>query len=935
MAKKAQSKQKERLFDETLVPAKAGSGKLFDVSYGSGSKPVECMGMKFPNDEACRAHFTEKLREKLKDPAFRKIEGFPIGEDDDILALSEPPYYTACPNPFISELVKVASNSTTDIYSRDPFAADVSEGKSDPVYNAHGYHTKVPHKAIMRYILHYTQPGDVVFDGFCGTGMTGVAAQLCADKATVEALGYKVQSDGTLLTTDGLPFSRLGTRTAVLGDLSPAATFIANNYNTPTNSAIFHEEASRILSAVEADCGWMYLTLDRPKPNQITTGLALLKEHRTDLRGAGTGLPWGRINYSIWSDIFLCSECSGEVVFWNAAVDKNAGKVRDEFPCPHCKARLTKRGMERAFNTFRDSALNETIKQAKQVPVLINYTRGKDRLEKTPDDFDMALLQVIEGLKNAAWFPSKRMPEGDECRRNDDSGITHMHHFYARRNLLTLSALWEQSDRPQHRWLVTGILQRASKQHQIAISRIGGPKAGEGGATAGHRRGTLYIPSNQVEFNPSDLFKERKAIAVKAFSSLRFVKRSALIYCGSASRSTLPDNSVDYVFTDPPFGGNIMYSELNTVWEAWLEVQTNNEAEAVTSGTQEKDITSYTRIMLRCFQEYYRVLKPNRWVTVEFHNSSNAVWTAIQEALQQAGFVVADVRMLDKQIKTHTQRTAAASVNKDLAITAYKPAQSVEEEFRLVAGTEAGAWEFVRSHLRHIPVFVASAGKAEVIAERQSYCLFDRMVAFHVQRGHSVPVSASDFYAGMRQKFPERDGMYFLPDQVSEYDRQRMTTKEFEQLQLFVNDERSAIQWVRHQLTASAMSYQELSPLYMKEAQRVWEKHEQPLELLTILEQNFVKDGNDTWRVPDPRKEADLEQLRYRALLKEFQQYLDTKGKLKVVRTEALRAGFKEAWQKKDYTTIIQMTKRVPDAVIQEDQALLMYFDNASLMLGE
>ncbi len=121
----------------------------------------------------------------------------------------------------------------------------------------------------------------------------------------------------------------------------------------------------------------------------------------------------------------------------------------------------------------------------------------------------------------------------------------------------------------------------------------------------------------------------------------------------------------------------------------------------------------------------------------------------------------------------------------------------------------------------------------------------------------------------------------------------------------------------------------------MREAQRVWEKHEQPLELMTILEQNFVKDQNGSWRVPDPRKEADLEQIRHRALMKEFQQYVDTKGKLKVVRTEALRGGFKECWQKGDYTTIIQMAKRVPEAVIQEDPALLMYYDNALMRLGE
>jgi hypothetical protein len=205
------------------------------------------------------------------------------------------------------------------------------------------------------------------------------------------------------------------------------------------------------------------------------------------------------------------------------------------------------------------------------------------------------------------------------------------------------------------------------------------------------------------------------------------------------------------------------------------------------------------------------------------------------------------------------------------------------------------------------------------------------MVTFHVQRGYSVPFSAAEFYAGLRQKFPERDGMYFLSDQVGEYDRHRLEVTEVEQYELFVSDEKSAIQWVRRLLAEKPMTYQDLQPIYMKEAQRVWEKHEQPLELRTILDQNFVEDRDGTWRVPDPKKEADLEQIRHRALMREFQQYLDTKGKLKLVRTEALRAGFKDCWQRQDYRTIVAMAKRVPDAVIQEDEPLLMYYDNALL----
>ncbi len=243
----------------------------------SKPQPVTCLGIEYPSDEARREHFTNLLRDRLRDPEFRKIEGFPIGSDEDILNLSDPPYYTACPNPWIADFIRFweAEKSSNELrvnecrvdgdnelptpnsqpathYHREPFAADVSEGKNDPIYNAHSYHTKVPHKAIMRYILHYTQPGDIVFDGFCGTGMTGVAAQMCGDREVVMSLGYQVKPDGTIfqeaLDENGKkvwrPFSKLGARRAVLNDLSPAATFISYNYNTPVDLAAFEKSPS-------------------------------------------------------------------------------------------------------------------------------------------------------------------------------------------------------------------------------------------------------------------------------------------------------------------------------------------------------------------------------------------------------------------------------------------------------------------------------------------------------------------------------------------------------------------------------------------------------------------------------------------------------------------------------------------------------------------
>jgi len=92
----------------------------------------------------------------------RLIEGFPHGKDKDIIALSDPPFFTACINPWLDKVGEDSINAPNkslsgEYVSRHPITVDISEGKNDPIYNAHSYHTKVPHRAIMRYILHYTK----------------------------------------------------------------------------------------------------------------------------------------------------------------------------------------------------------------------------------------------------------------------------------------------------------------------------------------------------------------------------------------------------------------------------------------------------------------------------------------------------------------------------------------------------------------------------------------------------------------------------------------------------------------------------------------------------------------------------------------------------------------------------------------------------------
>jgi DNA-directed RNA polymerase subunit RPC12/RpoP len=874
--------------------------------------PVECLGMTFPNDEARRAHFTEKLREKLKDPAFRKIEGFPIGEVEDILAMSDPPYYTACPNPFIEDFLSksVSRKTVKQEYHREPFTADVSEGKSDGLYTAHAYHTKVPHKAIVRYALHYTEPGDVILYGFSGSGMTGVAAQMCG--CADSEFRQEVETERIAA---GYPIPQWGERRVILSDLSPVASFISANYNIPVDVQVFREVGAAILSSLWGQIGSMYET-------------AHIKS-RTK----------ARINFTLWSEVFRCQHCGAEVVFLEEGFDEESKKVKDEFPCPKCGATLTKRSMERIVETRFDPALKKSVSSTKRKPILINYSVGGAKNEKKLDDQDQVLLDRLQDEQPKHWFPTDRMmhtPEaterwGDNWRAGT-ANFSHIHHMYLPRPLQTLSHLWKLAEdvsdarcRSFAKFFVEqaiwglSILNRYGPTHFSQVNRF--------------MSGLIRVLSQHSECSPWYNLEGKLNRLIRDFAQCRWSGKAACISTSSCTQLPVPDDSVDYVFTDPPFGDNLSYAELNFIIEAWHRVFTNMKAEAIMSDTQKKTLTEYQDLMRRSFKEYHRVLKPGRWMTVVFHNSQNAVWNAIQEAIRSAGFVIADVRTLDKKQGSFNQVLASGAVKQDLTITAYKPTRELEETVQTESG-EKGVWSFVETHLSQLPVFLQRKGRAVVVAERQEFLLFDRMVAFYVQRGLPVPLSASDFYAGLHQRFPERDGMYFLSEQVTEYDRKRLEVKDVEQYQLFVSDEKTAIQWVRRQLHEKPMTYSELQPLYMQEAQRVWDKHEQPVELRNILEQNFIEEKSQ-WRVPDPKKESDLEQIRHRALMKEFQQYLDTKGKLKVVRTEALRAGFKESWQKKDYTTIVQMAKRVPDAVIQEDQALLMYFDNASLLLGE
>lgn len=842
--------------------------------------PVTVLGRSFSNDAERRTYFREELRTRL--PELKRIEGFPIGDDEDIIALSDPPFYTACPNPWLADFIdewrkekeslKAKGQRKDDKVVTEPYASDVSEGKFDPLYMYHPYLTKVPHKAVMKYLLHYTQPGDIILDGFAGTGMTGAAARLCES----------------------------GHRNAICLDLSPLASFIDYCVNTTETGKAFAKRAKSIIDRAEESMGWMF------------------KTHHSN--GAEC-----TINYVLWSDVYVCGSCGKELIYWDSAVDIENGKILQSFSCPHCGVSLTKSSITKAQESKHNHLVNTAILSTKRVPVLINYTFQGKRYEKRPDTKDLELLEKIDNLGLSTWFPLDKTYEGDELNRASRDGISYFFQYYTPRVLNVFSKIKSLFEYPIDNYLITKLAFQSTIMYRYTYMN------GCWGAGGGPMSGTLYVPSLIKEIN---VFKQlRDSINAREKIETNDNPSSVIVSTQSAENlSSVPDESVDYIFTDPPFGSNLMYSELNRLSEMWLKVHTNNESECIVSNSQNKALPEYQALMTCVFSEYYRILKPGKWFSIEFSNTSASVWTCIQAAIQSAGFVVANVSALDKQKGSFKAVTTTTAVKQDLVISCYKPSESFSARLGSNSSVIDNAWEFVDEYLHHLPVFITKDGILSTVVERSPKVLFDRLISFFVQKGLPVPVDASDFQAGLRERFEECDGMFFTAAQKSEYLEKKKTAIEFVPMGLIVSGEADGIEWLRNRLREKAQTYQDIQPDWLQAINGIRKGDILP-ELSDLLEENFIQEPDGKWRLPNIQDDVDKDRLREKALLKEFRVYVEAASKprvkLKEVRVESIRAGFKQCYIEKDFATIVLIGEKIPQNLLTEDEILLQFYDIA------
>lgn len=592
------------------------------------------------------------------------------------------------------------------------FDQEIVAGKNTTVYNTHSYHTKVPHQAIKPLIEHYTVTGDLVFDPFCGSGLTGVAA----------------------LETG---------RRALLSDFSPAAVHIAQNYTTPCNLAALRAAYKRLHYALGSTFSWLYGTQrdDRGQP--------------------------AIIEYTVWSDVFACPECSAEMVYWDCTYDTDRNQLRSTSLCPGCGRAFRKRDLV----------------WIGEVPIRTNLkfrSAGKWQREERPTSaWERDLIAEIRNTPIPYWYPDIPFDSSREMWRgaHGDAGIRTVADFYTPRNLFALAALREEifqaSDAPRIvralAFAFTGCLNRASKRYQW------NPKRPTNVMT-----GTLYISSLRYEWNVWSLFT-RKYQAIERFYQLLGspVTEARVFQCSATNlKAYVSDQSVDYIFADPPFGSNIFYADSSLLWEAWLNQLSDESQEMVISrkrGLEEggKTLDDYGAMLTDAFTEMSRVLKPDRYASITFNSADGRIWQTFQNALHDAGFEVQSVVSLDKK------QRSIKGVKADLGleqVPLYDVILNVERcSTRSVAQpdvrmeTETGESLIVsilRDHLK--TVNSASDGGIDLTSKlRRTEYLHSMVMRKLLEQGRSVEgVSLAAVADLCQQHFHSFDGLWYLPDEL-------------------------------------------------------------------------------------------------------------------------------------------------------------------------
>lgn len=583
----------------------------------------------------------------------------------------------------------------TGLYASAPPAS-----RTGPIYNTISYPTKISAETVALFIATHTEPGATVLDVFGGSGSTGLGALLC-DRPTDKMKQLADQLDLT---------PTWGPRKAVVYELSVFGAFIAEAMCSPPDPDEFEQVATDLVADADREVGWIYEAAD---------------PHEDD----------GEIRHVIWTDILRCHACSHETTYWDAAVRRDPDlSLNDEFECPGCLQTIKIDDCNRVTETVYDRLLDREIERRQRKPARVYGRTGTTSWQRPARDDDARLADKAASERLPSSTPIQHVFWGDLYRSGYHHGMSHIHHFYTPRNLLALSWLWDRiSAAPSHlRPALRLLVLSYNASHSTLMTRVVVKTGQQDFVLTGAQTGVLYVSGLPVEKNVFKGVRRKISTLTKAFRQVADSRSTVEVFNGSSTDLNLADGSVSYVFTDPPFGDYIPYSEINQLNEAWLGSLTDRRNEAIISPAQDKGLDSYERLMTDVFQEVSRVLAPDGLCTVVFHSAKAEVWRSLLSAVTSAGLGVDQTSVLDKVQASFKQTVANTAVKGD-------PVMLLSKRDGKSVNRSADA----HTILQYV---IGVAEESDDDAERSRERLFSRFVGECLRRGVPVPHDAGDFY---------------------------------------------------------------------------------------------------------------------------------------------------------------------------------------------
>jgi len=448
-------------------------------------------------------------------------------------------------------------------------------------YKMHKYWSRKPANIVREYIQHYTQPGDVVADPFLGSGVTFIE-------------------------------SILSGRKSIGSDLSP----ISKHITMGTVSRVDTNQLKKTFKQIEKKC--------KASINELFSTL-VRKQKR-------------RVSHVVWESLAPCPNCGVDVPLFETE------KInRTKFRCSACKEGVV--------------ISSSMVHDERMVEIWYEDESG-ERAIKIPDQADLDKFNRIKATPFSSAIKDNGMFRSKRTLAHDGMGVSDL---FTVRNHHCLSLLMhsirevkEESLRTTLEFIFTSSVAQASK----LIAYRGGLKSGGPAWTVSG----FWIPRKHFELNPWDSFSTKFNKVCKAkdkFQQLHDFDFHLATSCTELESSDdaagmlltssvtdlsndIPDEFVDYIFTDPPYGDSVPYLEYCTIWNAWLgyPIRAGDEIIISDSEVRQKDINDYARLLKEGFAECHRILKEGGWMSLTFNNRDVEVWKALIDALINAGFSI-------------------------------------------------------------------------------------------------------------------------------------------------------------------------------------------------------------------------------------------------------------------------------------------------------